>query len=110
VVDRSPLLSFGQTIPASTVRSFGISEIWSDLSRSQKFMQTIFFGKMDLYCFNLKSQVPMIFKIVPLAESTKLDGNGFTGSDGWLPGDYGALESVYTLGSNWSPDGAFQIY
>ena len=49
----------------------------------------------------------MIFKIVPLAESSKLDGNGFTGSDGWLPGDYGALESVYTLGSNWSPDGMF---
>ena len=47
----------------------------------------------------------MIFKIVPLEASSKLDGNGFTGSDGWLPGDYGALESVYTLGSNWSPDG-----
>jgi hypothetical protein len=49
----------------------------------------------------------MIFKIVPLEASSKLDGNGFTGSDGWLPGDYGALESVYTLGSNWSPDGEF---
>ena len=46
-----------------------------------------------------------VFTIVPLSQSTKLDGNGFTGSDGWLPGDYGALESVYTLGSNWSPDG-----
>ena len=51
----------------------------------------------------------MIFKIVPLSESSKLDGNGFMGPDGWLPGDYGALESVYTLGSNWSPDGQFVL-
>jgi hypothetical protein len=28
---------------------------------------------------------------------TKLDGNGFLGSDGWMPGDYGALESAWTL-------------
>ena len=27
----------------------------------------------------------------------KLDGNGFLGSDGWMPGDYGALESAWTM-------------
>ena len=30
-------------------------------------------------------------------QTTQLDGNGFLGSDGWMPGDYGALESVWTL-------------
>jgi hypothetical protein len=43
--------------------------------------------------------------MVPLSKSTMLDGNGFMGSDGWMPGDYGALESVYTLDGMKSPDG-----
>jgi hypothetical protein len=38
---------------------------------------------------------------LPFTRTTMLDGNGFLGSDGWMPGDYGALESVWTLDGNW---------
>jgi hypothetical protein len=48
----------------------------------------------------------MLHKVVNVVQqTTQLDGNGFLGSDGWMPGDYGALESVWTLDGNWSPDG-----
>ncbi|EKX52654.1 hypothetical protein GUITHDRAFT_101815 [Guillardia theta CCMP2712] len=46
-----------------------------------------------------------VLRIVPVGQSSMLDGNGFLGSDGWMPGDYGALESSWNLEGNWSPDG-----